>query len=118
MHEFSVTKSIFQIVQNHAIKNNVRKVLTVNLEIGVLSDLQNEWIQRYFDHLSKGSVVEGAKLIINRIPAVFHCKKCKQLFEITSLSINALCCQHCQAEEVTLVSGKEYKIKNMEAEMS
>ena len=45
----------FAIVQKHAIKNGVKKVHVVNLEIGALSDLQNEWIQRYFDYLSKGS---------------------------------------------------------------
>ena len=60
MHELPVTKSIFQVVLKHAQKGGVKKVVTVNLEIGALSDLQGEWVQRYFDHLSLGSVVEGA----------------------------------------------------------
>ena len=57
MHELQVTKSIHQIVLKHAIKSNVNRVVSVNLEIGALSDLQNEWIQRYFDKLLSSIVV-------------------------------------------------------------
>lgn len=115
MHELQVTKSIHQIVLKHAIKSNVNKVLSVNLEIGALSDLQNEWIQRYFDKLNLGTVVEGAKLNITRVPAVFHCNHCQQSFEIYSLLEEGLSCKKCLCKEVSLVSGREYHVKNMEA---
>lgn len=115
MHELPVTESIFQIVLKHAQKGGVKRVVTINLEIGALSDLQSEWIQRYFDHLSRGSVVEGAKLKITRIPAVFHCDSCDQSFEVTSLlEEGSLRCKQCRSQEVTLVSGREYRIRDME----
>jgi hydrogenase nickel incorporation protein HypA/HybF len=88
----------------------------VNLEIGALSDLQNEWIQRYFDHLSEGTIIEGAKLNITRVPAVFRCNKCLQLFNLMSLLVDELSCQYCRSKNVNLISGKEYTIKDMEAE--
>jgi hydrogenase nickel incorporation protein HypA/HybF len=116
MHELHVTKSIFQIVLKHAIKGNVNCVHSVNLEIGALSDLQGEWIQRYFDRLSRGTVVEGAKLQIKRVPAVFECNRCHQLFEIDSLLEKNLSCPLCQNREVKLVSGREYHVKNMEVQ--
>jgi hydrogenase nickel incorporation protein HypA/HybF len=116
MHELIVTKSIQQIVLKHAKKRNVKKVLTVNLEIGALSDLQDEWIQRYFDRLSRGTVSEGAKLKINRMPASFQCNQCHHLFEIYSLLEDDLTCQKCHSRELSLVSGKEYHVKSMEAQ--
>ena len=116
MHELSVTKSIFQIVLKHAILRDVNKVLTVNLEIGSLSDLQTEWVQRYFDRLSRGTVVEGAKLTIVRVPAVFSCEHCQRSFEINSLLREELACVHCSSREVTLVSRREYHVKNMEVQ--
>lgn len=88
----------------------------MNLEIGALSDLQNEWIQRYFDHLSKGTIIEGAKLTITRVPAVFRCNECLQLFNLMSLLVDDLSCQYCHSRDVNLISGKEYTIKDMEAE--
>ena len=116
MHELFVTKSIHQIALKHALKNNVTKVVAVNLEIGALSDLQNEWLQKYFDRLSRGSVVAGAKLNIVRVPAVFYCSDCHQPFKITSIYEADLSCQHCRSENVKLVSGKEYRVLNMEVE--
>jgi hydrogenase nickel incorporation protein HypA/HybF len=116
MHELPVTKSIFQIVLKHAKMNNVKRVISVNLEIGALSDLQTEWVQRYFDRLSHDTVVEGAELKINRVPAVFRCNRCHRSFEINSLLEKDLSCGPCHSREVTLVSGREYRVRNMEAE--
>ena len=116
MHELSVTKNIFAIVQKHAIKNGVKKVHVVNLEIGALSDLQNEWIQRYFDYLSKGSVADGARLCIRRVPAVFECYQCMERFEMETLLKGELICKYCHSNNISLISGKEYTVINMEAE--
>ena len=116
MHELPVTKSIFQIVLKHAEMGDVKKVVSVNLEIGALSDLQTEWVQRYFDHLSRGTVVEGAKLKIKRVPAVFRCNHCQQSFEINSLLEEDLSCGYCHSRDVSLVSGREYHVKNMEVQ--
>ena len=115
MHELYVTKNIHQIVLKHAIKSNVHKVLSVNLEIGALSDLESEWIQRYFDKLNHGTVVEGAKLNIISVPAIFQCNHCHQSFEIYSLLEEDLSCKECLSKEVNLVSGREYHVTNMEA---
>jgi hydrogenase nickel incorporation protein HypA/HybF len=116
MHELQVTKGIFQIVLKHAMKGNVNRVLSVNLEIGALSDLQNEWLQRYFDRLSRGTVVEGAQLKITRVPAVFQCNTCQKPFEISSILDDGLLCLKCQSKDVSLVSGKEYLVKCMEVQ--
>ena len=116
MHELYVTKSIYQIVMKHALKGKVKQVLSVNLEIGALSDLQGEWIQRYFDRLSRGTIAEGARLKINRVPAVFLCNCCQQSFKIDSLLKHDLSCQQCFSREVSLVSGREYHVKNMEVQ--
>lgn len=116
MHELPITKNIFQIVFKHARANNVKRVMSVNLEIGALSDLQSEWVQRYFDHLSRGTLVEGAKLKINRVPAVFRCNRCGRSFEINSLLEEDLSCEQCHSREVTLVSGREYHVKDMEVQ--
>ena len=101
MHELSVTKSIFQIVLKHAVANNVHRVMSVNLEIGALSDLQDEWIQRYFDRLSCGTVVEGAKLRAIRVPAVFRCNRCQRQFEVNSLLDQGLCLMEDASDRTT-----------------
>jgi len=114
MHELPITKNVFEIVLKHAQKNDVEKVKSVHLEIGVLSDLKSEWVQRYFDHLSKGTVVEGALLNIVPVSAVFRCNKCQQSFEIQSVLEEDVSCKKCKSKDLEMISGKEYRVKNME----
>lgn len=114
MHELPVTKSICEIVLRHAANNDVRRVLSVTLEIGALSDLQREWLQRYFDHLSRGTVAEEARLDVHRVPAVFRCNGCQQSFEVLSLVDDGLVCGQCRSEDVVLVSGSQYMVKRIE----
>jgi len=115
MHELPVTKSIYSIAWKYARKNRVKRVISINLEIGALSDLENVWIQRYFDHLSKGTIIEGARLNITRVPAVFRCNHCLHNFNIGSILLDELSCQYCHSKNINLISGKEYTVINMEA---
>ena len=116
MHELSVTSSILHIVLNHAAMNGVKRVLSVNLEIGAMSDLQQPWMQKYFDRLSRGSVAQGASLRITRVPAVLECRDCRQSFEVASLQEEkTLHCQSCTSRNIRLKSGREYRVLNMEA---
>ena len=115
MHELPITQSIFQIILRHAKENHVKQVIAVNLEIGALSDLHSSWMQRYYDRLSRGTVVEGAKLKTNRVPAVFRCDACQAQFEVNALLDADLICTQCHSSRVSLVSGREYQVKSMEA---
>ena len=116
MHELPVTRSIFQIVLKHAKANNVQQVLSVDLEIGALSDLQAEWVQRYFDRLSRGTVVQGARLRTNRVPAVFRCNVCQGQLAVHSLLEEDLSCRQCNSRDLSLVAGREYRVLSMEAQ--
>ncbi len=114
MHELPVTQSICEIVLRHAAAHDAKRVLSVSLEVGALSDLQPEWLQRYFDHLSRGTVAEQARLSVDRVPAVFHCNGCGRPFEVNSLLHDGIACERCHSENVTLQSGREYTVKRIE----
>jgi hydrogenase nickel incorporation protein HypA/HybF len=116
MHELPVTESILKIVLKHADKNNVRQVMAIHLRIGKLSDLENDWIQRYFDYLSKGTVAQGAKLIIERTPIILQCNSCKASYEGDMATICDAACPFCGQTDSTLISGREYYIKDMEVQ--
>ncbi len=116
MHELPVMKSILDIVVKQARMHSVRKVRAIELEIGMLSDLEEEWMQRYFDYLSKGTVAWKAKLRIKWIPVAFQCQDCSKLFEAERKKLFEMACPACGQKELTLVSGREYRIKNMEVE--
>jgi len=46
-----------------------RRVVSIHLQVGELRDVVEEWVQRYFDYLSEGTIAEGSKLVFKRTPA-------------------------------------------------
>ena len=114
MHELQVTNRILDVVLRHAQANGANKVVSIQLKIGELSDLENEWIQRYFDHVSKGTLAENARLKIERTPVVMKCNDCEHSFEVNIRAMKDIQCPECAHKKCTLVSGREYHIKNME----
>lgn len=116
MHELPITENILEIVCKHAESGQVRQVVSITLDIGDLSELEDEWMQHYFDYLSKGTVAEGAKLKINKIPIKLNCNACGHIFEIEKSMIGKSTCPVCLAEgNFAIISGKQYHIKEMEA---
>jgi hydrogenase nickel incorporation protein HypA/HybF len=113
MHELSVTESILKIVLKHAQENKAEKVLTIGLKIGELSELVGECIQHYFDYLSKGTIAEGAVLEIERAPIIFDCTECKNTFQVSLSDTRDFTCPQCHGAKVTLVSGREFYIKDI-----
>jgi len=116
MHELPVTGEILKIVLKHAELNAVFRVVTVNLQVGKLSDLEDDWIQRYFDYLSKDTVAEGAKLKIERIPIILRCRSCLASDEAEASKLAEWVCPKCGEKNGELVSGREYRIKDMEVQ--
>jgi len=116
MHELEVTKSILDVVLRHAGKNGVSKVTGVTLLVGelALSALEEVWMQKYFDYLSKNTIAAGAKLHIESAPAVFGCQECGREFSVAVQDIDQACCPDCNGKKLKLISGREYFIKNLE----
>jgi hydrogenase nickel incorporation protein HypA/HybF len=96
--------------------NSVRKVIAIHLQVGKLSDLEDDWIQRYFDYLSKGTIAEGAKLKIERMPVMVQCNVCSTSYEADIARMGDLLCPACGEKSGTLLSGREYTIKEMEVQ--
>lgn len=116
MHELPVMQSILNIIVKHAAMHGVKKVHAIGLSVGTLSDLEEEWMQKYFDHLSTGTVAEGARLKIQWVPAVLSCDACSNRFGLDKSKMDGITCPACGQKKFSLVSGREYHIKDMEAE--
>jgi Zn finger protein HypA/HybF involved in hydrogenase expression len=47
---------------------------------------------------------------------VFRCNCCQEQFGVHSLLEEDLSCRHCNSRDVTLISGREYRVQSMEAQ--
>jgi hydrogenase nickel incorporation protein HypA/HybF len=116
VHELPVTRSILDIVLRYAEANQVGRVVAIDLSIGALSDLEPEWIQSYFDHLSQGTVAEGAEIRAHRSPLSFRCGPCGTAFEATREELASACCPACGSREISVTSGTGYIVESMEVQ--
>ena len=115
MHELPVIEKILDIVLNTAHKHQITEIRAINLEVGELSHLEQEWMQHYFDYLSQDSIAQGAKLKIDKIPAKMRCSECENELAAYSGSCLQQNCTFCGSTDLKLISGNEYYIKNLEA---
>ena len=114
MHELPVTEKILAVALRHAEGKGVTRIVRIHLRVGELSELEPEWLQRYFDHLSRGTLAENARLVIETAPIRLRCGSCGHAFEISKDALEAIACPACGDRSCTLVSGREYFVKNME----
>lgn len=114
MHELGVTRSITDVVIRHAESQGAQKVLTVNLVIGKMRNLETEWVQRYFDRCSKGTIAQGAQIFIERVPIVFYCNSCGVTFQLEMGRDRHMCCPDCHSDDYDMITGGELLIKSIE----
>lgn len=117
MHELPVTEKILAVALKHAEQNRAKKIRSITLHVGRLTDLQDEWLQHYFDYISKDTIAEGAKLIIVPEPVRLQCGKCRTLIETEKRDLQDIVCPHCRVDGgFSIMSGRGYYIEEMEAE--
>lgn len=114
MHELAVTKSILQLALQHAAQHNAREVLSIHLLIGEMRNLEEDWIQRYFDYISKGTPAEKAKIKVRKSPLRFECRQCRQQFPDKPQPDQRLVCPVCGSAEFDLLSGRELVVEKLE----
>jgi len=112
IHELAVTESLLKIVLKHAEENGAKRIVSIQLQVGELRDLTEEWMQRYFDYLSEGTLAEGGKILLTKIPVAFRCGACVHTFSADIRQSNLLC-PACGHESCELVKGNEFLIESI-----
>jgi hydrogenase nickel incorporation protein HypA/HybF len=110
MHEMSITQGIIDICEQHA---QGRRILSVDVEIGELSSVVPDAVEFCFEACSQGTLLEGARINIIRIPGRGHCLECN-----TDTPLPALfgSCVKCGGYQITVVSGEEMRVKEIEVD--
>jgi len=115
VHELPITEDILKIALSHGEKNGAKRIVRINLVIGDLTDLIDEWVQRYFEYLAKDSIAAEAKLVIERVPITMMCAKCEKPFEVDKKKLD-FTCPVCGQKSTELIKGREFTVKSIEIE--
>lgn len=118
MHEMGLVSRAVSAVLEEVEGAGVARVTTVNLKIGELMDVVDELVPGLFDYLSRGTVLEGAQLVIEKVPAYVQCRSCHEAWHVDVLDRSTWVCPRCGVEKnYRMVSGREFLIDTIEVEM-
>lgn len=110
MHELSIAQGVVEICQQHA---EGKRVLGVTLEVGTLSGVVPEALEFCFEASTRGTLLEGARLDIDRVVASGYCSGCNRTSPIGSYFDP---CPLCGASPLEVRSGEELRVKDLEVE--
>ena len=116
MHELPIVKKIIENVERYAREEQATRVLKVNLQIGCLHDLIDEWVEKYYVFASKDTILEGSKLHIRRTPVICACSDCKEYFTIDMKEQDTGECPVCGSKHYRFIFGNELIIQSVELE--
>jgi len=110
MHEFSIAMSIIEIAENEAKKVSANSITELVLDIGTQAGIEFYALDTALEMAVKETMLENAKIQVNKIQAKARCTECNNEFEIENIFDP---CPECQGIYHELICGKEMQIKSL-----
>ncbi len=113
MHELSLAVALVEQADEILRREGGGRVAKVCVAIGDLSGVESEALEFAFPYAAEGTPVEGAELLIERVPAEIRCGECG---ESSALKSPIFRCSSCSSTDVEMVRGQELMITSLEIE--
>jgi hydrogenase nickel incorporation protein HypA/HybF len=110
MHELSIAEAVVAIAERHAAGRPVTKV---ELRVGHLRQVVPSALEFAFQLVAQGTVLDGAELAIEDVPARGRCRDCGAETTLTGFP---LACSACGSLDLELLAGEELLVDSLELE--
>ncbi|TKB54729.1 hydrogenase maturation nickel metallochaperone HypA [Ferrimonas aestuarii] len=113
MHEMSLAEGIVQIIEQQAQSQQFQRVKEVQLSVGELAGVEIEALRFGFDAVTRHTLAEGSRLVIDTTPGLAYCFDCaKQV----PLSRRGNPCPLCEGHSLQVVDGTQMRVSSLEVE--
>lgn len=113
MHELGIAQEMLKIALDSAAKNNASRITQFNVAMSAAADESEESLKFHFDHVTRGTIAEGARIEITRVPVAVKCLECGNDFTWT---VNTLNCPQCSSARIRALPQDEFKLTSIEVE--
>jgi hydrogenase nickel incorporation protein HypA/HybF len=113
MHEMAIAQSIVELVQDHAARDAFTCTRSIRLSIGALAHVDPQALAFGFDVVARGTVAEGAQLVIERPSGTAFCMDCSRNVEVGG---HGEPCPSCGGHAWILVSGDDMRVLDLEVD--
>jgi hydrogenase nickel incorporation protein HypA/HybF len=112
MHELSIANSIIDLASEVAASAGARRVTAVHIRIGSLAGVAAESLTFCYEVASRGTLLDGSRLVVESAPVVIHCPSCERDVELEDLL--RFVCPRCGTPTADVRSGRELEIESIE----
>lgn len=107
MHEIGVARSMVKTVTDFAGQNDIKEVAEIVLDIGELSLVIPKYVEDIYPVVVGDTWLKDTKLVINVISGMAECNELFNVIEHEGY------CPNCGSFEKTILSGKDFLIREM-----
>ncbi|HCL80425.1 MAG TPA: hydrogenase maturation nickel metallochaperone HypA [Synergistaceae bacterium] len=111
MHEFSLVESIVDSLLTMQQDAGWRRIVQVQLRVGVLRQVFPDILSFAFETVTRGTPLEGTKLVVEEVPLAFRCLDCG-----TTWGDEGGTCPCCGSIQRETLAGMELIIQSLEVE--
>ena len=106
----SIAQNIIEIANEYAKKEDAKKVTELDLSIGTLAGIEFDSLEFALEVCKSGTILQNAKINIDKITAKAKCLDCSSEFEVKQLFET---CPNCKSFSTQLLCGKEMQVKSL-----
>ena len=111
MHEVSLAEEILEIVESASRNTPFTSVKTLTLAVGDLAGVEPQALEFALEHMSQGTLLDGALIQMIPIPGSGFCETCNTR---VALDFALSPCPRCGHQPLANVEGTELRIRDLE----
>lgn len=113
MHELGIAQEMLKIAFDYANKNQAKRITAFNIVMSAAVDESEDSLRFHFENLMRGTMAEGAKIEIERVPVQAQCIDCGNEFALESLGV---ICPKCNSARIRPRVTDEFKLTSIDVE--
>jgi hydrogenase nickel incorporation protein HypA/HybF len=114
MHELSIAKELSDIIMEVALKENLSKVIKVNICFGELVQIVPDIFETAFSVIVEDTIIREAELEIEILPVKLRCRNCNNECQVKDKYF--FLCDNCNSFDIDIIEGKEIYLRSIEGE--
>jgi hydrogenase nickel incorporation protein HypA/HybF len=113
MHELGIAEQMLKIALDYAAQNNAQRITAFNIEMSAAADESEDSLRFHFENLTRGTIAEGARVEISRVPVRAQCFECGNEFDWKAQD---QVCPQCSSLRVRAVLRDEFRLASIDIE--
>ena len=112
MHELGIVINIVKQMEDYMKQNNLTKIEKLVLEVGQLSEIYPKYLMDVYPLAVENTKLSETELVIETAPGIGRCNSCDFVYNLVE---NDNICPLCSAKEFSVISGRDFLIKEIHA---